>query len=268
MPRDLGDVLHYFLDEPSAADDNGAARPLPQADARIPARGSSPLPMIGVPIGDRDVVRASFVWNLAVEIARAGASAFVVAPAGEGAESLWPEPGRGPLGAEFVLTFAEEMTDLVRVAREVAASAGTLPGEGGLVLVRVPTDWIPRLGDGLLTDWSLLFSSADPRDLVETYAQLERLASGSRDGRLGVTIHGVRRIQEAREAFEGLASACERDLGRALTSYGVLIDDLHVYRSIVNRRPLGLTHPRALATRALQDVARLLLEDARGEGRA
>jgi MinD-like ATPase involved in chromosome partitioning or flagellar assembly len=46
-------------------------------------------------------------------------------------------------------------------------------------------------------------------------------------------------------------------------SYGLLVDDLHVYRAIVARRPIGLEHPQSPAARALRDVARLVLEDAR-----
>ena len=76
MPTDLGDVLHYFIPEAETA--------IPEASAVRAARaagGASPhgfsdpmrpaaLPLIGVPIGEQDVVRAAFAWNLAVEIAR------------------------------------------------------------------------------------------------------------------------------------------------------------------------------------------------------
>ena len=35
------------------------------------------------------------------------------------------------------------------------------------------------------------------------------------------------------------------------------------HRAIVARRPIGLEHPQSPAARALRDVARLVLEDAR-----
>jgi MinD-like ATPase involved in chromosome partitioning or flagellar assembly len=86
---------------------------------------------------------------------------------------------------------------------------------------------------------------------------------------VGVTIHGVRSIDQARETFDMLASALERDPGRSVVSYGLLLDDLDVYRAIVNRRPIGVIHPQSRASRALADVARLLLEDAAApEGRS
>jgi hypothetical protein len=79
---------------------------------------------------------------------------------------------------------------------------------------------------------------------------------------VGVTIHGVRSIDEARGAFYALVSALEPELRERLVSYGLLLDDLDVYRAIVNRRPVGVIHPQSRAARALADVARLLLSDA------
>ena len=106
----------------------------------------------------------------------------------------------------------------------------------------------------------LLMSTAEPRELLETYALAKRLVSADPEVRIGVTIHGVQSIREAREAFERLARACEHRLGVSPTSFGLLVDDLHVYRAIAAQRPIGLEHPQAPATRALMDVARLLHE--------
>jgi MinD-like ATPase involved in chromosome partitioning or flagellar assembly len=58
-----------------------------------------------------------------------------------------------------------------------------------------------------------------------------------------------------------------RHLSAKLLSYGLLVDDLHVYRAIVSGRPVGLEHPQSPAARALRDVARLLLEDTRSDAR-
>ncbi len=261
MPRDLGDVLHYFFHEDEATR-REVAKPGPGATA--PPR----LPVIATPLADRDVVRAALLWNLAVEIARQGASARVVAPADGETSALWPEPGRGPLGAELVLTFADDLAALARSAFEVAVSAGANARDGGLVLVRIPPAWLARAADAAaLFDWTLLFASPQPRELLDTYAVAKRLVEACPRARLGVTIHGPRSVGEAREAFDRLARSARRHLDRELESYGLLVDDVHVYRAIVNRRPVGLSHPHAAATRALQDVARWLLLDANGSAR-
>ncbi len=68
---------------------------------------------------------------------------------------------------------------------------------------------------------------------------------------------------EAEAAFSRLADATSRRLGLPLTSYGLLVDDLHVYRAIVAQRPIGMVHPQSPAARSMGDVAQLLLEDAR-----
>ncbi len=256
MARELGDVLHYFLD---GAD---GEEPAP----REPLTPRADPPWLAVPLDPRDVVRAAFVWNLAVEVARTGASATVIAPRGVDAESLWPAPGVGPLGTELVLCGARGLEELAATARELGESRGWGRGKPGLALLCVPVDWLaPPARE--LPRWSLLFTTPDPRELQATYRLVESLVRGAPEARVGVTIHGVASIDDARQAFGRLAAAAEQNLGRGLLSYGLLLDDLDVYRAIVNLRPIGLAHPQSRGARAVRDVARLLLEDAAEDAR-
>lgn len=253
MKRGLADVLHYFIPELPASESEAA-------DGTVETAG---VPVVAIPLGDGDVVRASLVWNLAVEVARLGVSGTIVAPALERAASLWPDPGDGPLGTELVLTFAEDPGELAAAARDVATGRAEA-GSPGVVFLRVPPPWLEKRTSALpFLRRVLLLTSPDPRELVETYALAKRcFALGA--GSIGVTIHGARSVTEAEQAFLRLARTAERHQGRVLESYGVLVDDLHVYRSIVSRRPIGLTHPHAPAARALRDVAKLLVGDLRG----
>ncbi len=257
MPRPLADVLHYFLPEEAAAP--GRLEPMQAYPLRHPAA----LPIFGVPIGDRDVVRAAFTWNLAVEIARLGARACIVAPSLEDSCPLWPEPGVGPLGAELVLTPAETLGQLYRAALDLSVSRAADADAGGLIFVRVPPLWLRQAAEaGGLLRWVLLFTSSDPRDLLETYGIAKLLLANDSECRLGVTVHGAGHIEEAEGAFSQLASSAQRHLGHELLSYGLLVDDLHVYRAIVAQRPIGLAHPQSPAARALRDVAQMILDDA------
>ena len=269
MPRDLRDVLDYLLPlsdggAPPASSTRTASR---AADVALkagpgPARPAS-LPIVAVPIGQRDVVRAAFAWNLSVEVARLGASGTLVAPEEDETSLLWPEPGRGPVGSEVVLARAHSLGELYRAALDVAVDRAA-DSRGGVVLVRVPPAWLRAEPDGrALLRWVLLFASLEPRDLLETYALAKRVLRASHQSNVGITIHGVRRVGEAQEAFSLLSGVASRHLGQSLVSYGLLVDDLHVYRAIVARRPVGLEHPQSRASRALRDVARLLLEDSR-----
>jgi hypothetical protein len=255
MARSLADVLHYFIPEvPSAEGDAFARR------AAAPA-----VPTLALPLGDGDVVRAALVWNLAVEVSRLGHAGSIVAPALEDSASLWPDPGAGPLGTELVLTFAEDAEELATATLDVATTRSG-DGASGLIWVRVPPAWIEK-GAGALPflEHVLLLTSPDPRDVRECYAMAKRcIAAGGRT--IGVIVHGARSVSEASEVFSRLARTAERHLGRTLRSYGLLVDDLHVYRSIVSRRPIGLTHPHSPAAKALRDVARWIAEDiSRGE---
>jgi hypothetical protein len=222
------------------------------------------LPILALPIGDRDVVRAAFTWNLAVEIARLGGRARVLTPDPDDPSPLWPEPGMGPLGTELLPVVAEDLGSLYRIALESAVTRPRDPEEKtGIIFVRVPPAWLLKPGEGApVLRWSLLFSSSRTSDLKESYGLSKLILGAQPDAQVGVTIHGAQSRREAEGAFNRLAHATEKGIGHNLLSYGLLVDDLHVYRAIVAQRPIGLAHPQAPAARALRDVARMLMHDA------
>lgn len=263
MPRDLGDVLHFFLGE-----EGGPPRAVRGSQVGGAARADRPaaLPIVSVPVGERDVVRAAYAWNLAVEVARQGASATLLAPVSSEATPLWPEAGRGPLGVEVALSPARSFGELNRAALDIAVRRAADSGDGGVVLTTVPPPWYRDAETGrALVRWVLLFAAAEASDLLETYGLAKRVVGANPEARIGVTIHGVRRVGDAEKAFHRVSGAAARRLGHPLESYGLLVDDLHVYRAIVSRRPIGLEHPQSRAARALRDVASLLLADARSQ---
>ncbi|MGE4606000.1 MAG: hypothetical protein AAEJ52_04590 [Myxococcota bacterium] len=220
-------------------------------------------PIITLPIGDRDIVRAAFAWNLAVEVARLGGNATLIAPDNPAESPLWPSEDRGPLGAELALVQAKSLGELERAASDIAASRTAKCADGGVVLVRVPPEWIAHSSDGReLLRWVLLFASPESQDLREAYKLAKGIIQAGHPTRIGVTIHGARHIGDAERAFGRISRSALRHLRHSLVSYGLLVDDLHIYRAIVAQRPIGLEHPQSRAARALRDVARLLLDDA------
>lgn len=267
MPRDLADVLHFFLPELDDAPETSATSdaPIRNVEARsvteVPA--STSLAILGIPIGERDVVRAALAWNLAIETARLGATTVMLAPVSDEASPLWPEPGTGPLGTELVLCPATDLESLYQAAADLAKSRANPARRGGIVFVRIPPQWL-AIGDTMANPihWYLLLTSANRRDLHEAFDVAKTMFAADPRAEVGVTIHGVSAISEARGAFEYLARISKAQLGLVLASYGLLVDDLHVYRAIAAQRPIGLAHPQAPATLALMDVARLLYEDA------
>jgi hypothetical protein len=262
-------VADYFLPPAGGWKQEPAIRSDAPRSGGAPLRLQRPaaLPILALPIGGRDVVRAAFAWNLVVEVARLGGSATLLAPAETEPSGLWPEAGPGPVGSEVVTTPAGDLPALHRAALDLAVNRAAETVDGGVVVVQVPPDWL-RGGGGCergwpLLRWALIFASPERRDLIDAYATAKRVLATSSSARVGLTIHGARRISEAERAFQQVAGVSARHLGRELVSYGLLVDDLHVYRAIVSRRPIGLEHPQSRAARALRDVARLVLEDAR-----
>ena len=274
MPRELSDVLHYFLPvsepaqqspPPSVGGEPAQQSPPPSVaaePARRPATGPA-LPIVAVPVAPEDAVRAALLWSLSIEIARRGGRSLLLRPATpDGDPSAWPRPGRQPLGAELVEVSARSLGDLYRASVD-AALLRSAEGEPGLVLVQVPPAWLAAPGDGAaLLEWTLLLTRGDASDLRATWRLAKALVEARPEGRLGITIHGATSRQEAERGFATLARAARERLGREVASYGLLADDLHVYRAVTDRRPIGVSQPQSLAARALHDVAGTLLEDA------
>lgn len=260
MPRDLGDVIHYFIPE-AGASEPGAAAP------RRPAPNSGRV--VGLPILEGDVLRAAFAWNLSVELARAGATAHLVAPREEGGSATWPAAGAGPLGAGLELSNATDGASLAqRAATADAAAAAAADGRPArrdrCTLACIPESELESAcaSPSAPQQWLLLCSpsAASLRHARDLALQLGSAGGGAP---IGATIHGVRSMIEAQEAFDALDAATAAALAHPIKSYGLIADDLHLYRAIVASRPIGLAHPQSPAARALADVAKLLLGDLR-----
>jgi hypothetical protein len=245
VARELADVIHYFLDEPG-----GGARP--------------GAPLLALPVAEKQAVRLAFVWNLAVELARTAGRPSLLVPEGSSVHDGLPAPAvGGVLAPELVLSAARSLSGLARDARPPAR---TSRGDS-LRLAAVPAEWVAADPGSPLLAWTLLFATPDPADLDASLELAIRVARGSPSAEVGVTLHGVESVAEARAAFVSLAGRFEAELGRPLRSYGLLLDELLVYRAAVERRPVVLSHPQSLAARSLADVARLVVSDA-GRGSA
>jgi hypothetical protein len=275
VPRDLADVLHYFLPELDAGTetpDRAAARPRRSRIADGPSRGGSaergvgllPLSLLGVPIGDRDMVHAAYIWNLAIETARQGGASLIVAPERDRDGALWPAAGAGPFGCELVHCAADDVTELCRAAAALAEERRRHAPRGGIVFVRIPPAWLAESKASLEPlRWLLFFASPGRMALDAPFEHLKPLIERQPGLDVGVALQGFRRVGEARKAFDDLARRFDERFGTPLASYGLLVDDLDVYRGIATGQPIGHRDPEAPACRALRDVARLLYEDAR-----
>jgi hypothetical protein len=165
------------------------------------------------------------------------------------------------LGLEVVEVAADGLAGLVRGRTRGTSARG---GHPALAFAAVPPAWLSadEANEPLALNWMLLLARPDERELLDIWSALEVVARRAPTARIGACVFGVRTLADARHTFEGLATLAELELEHRLLSYGVLIDDIHLSRSIVSHRPIGLAHPGSAAARALADVAAMLIEDA------
>ena len=268
MARDLSkEVLPSepeLSHSPDASNTRADTHPSPVATVALSDRERPSLPVLALPIGDQDVLRAAFAWNLTVEMARLGARALLVTPEVDDPSPLWPDSSEKPLGAELVKIPHANPRSVASQVKRLAATRHATHQRGGILLLRIPPIWLRRPAE--IRDWlrwTLLFSTARADDLRETYALGKLVTQVSPQAQLGLTIHGIDRREQAENSYQRVALAFQKHLHRELLSYGLLVDDLLIYRTIAAQKPIGLCHPQSIAARAMRDVASTLLEDAR-----
>jgi hypothetical protein len=236
VARELADVLHHFLGDGASAD-----RPGPATLALLSESD--------------DAFALAAAWNLAHELARQGfAVGWVTSPADE--ELL---PADATPGLTRLLAASSDLPALARAAGEAGAKLAAARSPG-LVLVRMPPAWIaPGAAADRLLAWTLQLVAPGGETLARAVAR--RVFAACPTARIGVTLHDVRSVTEAGHAFDALARGVLSEGDARLASYGVLLEDAELYRSLLARRPLALLRPGSRAQRAAADVAALLRAD-------
>ncbi len=240
MARGLSDVLHHF--DPALAREPAASSPALPDPASAVAR-------IAVPAAPGDLLRTAIVWNLAVELRRAGGIPEVAFRAD-------PQLGGDAATAGVGIGLAGDGPTALDTAVERATGRAASGDGTPLVLAALsPEDTAAPI------DLLLLLVGPDAESRARAVEAARLRADAATPTPVGVTIRGARTVGEARASFEALARVLEAEGEAPVRSYGLLVDDLALYRSLVERRPVGFARPQSLATRALADVAGLLLGD-------
>jgi hypothetical protein len=269
MPRDLADVLHYFMPEltPDAATSSVLRPTATEVDAprtrRVSEARPKALPIVAVPISDQQIVCASLVSGIADHIASLGGDATILTPSTPNSKCLFLRSSVPSQGARVQTSGADSLSSLFSAAVELSETRARDADAGGVVLVRIPPAWLRSAEDaGELLDWILLFSATDSRSLADTYSLAAWVLGENAGAEISVTIYGAPSQREAEEAFGALAQSVEQRLGLSVTSYGVVIEDLDVYRAILTGRALGQANPQSLAAGGVREAAKLVFERA------
>jgi len=113
-----------------------------------------------------------------------------------------------------------------------------------------------------LLEWLLLFTSPDPQNLANTYALAAMVLKENPSAEIGITVHGAKDRRDAEAAFGRLARNVEQQLGLNLVSYGLLVEDLDIYRARVGGTTVGRAYPGSLSAQSLRAAAKLVFERA------
>ena len=242
MPRQLGDVLHYLIPE--------AAPPSTQA-------ASKRNPLVIIPIEADDPVRSAISWNLAFELARTGKPWQLIIPDVGASHSHWPLGRSQPPSVPNQKIDAHTWEELEQHCAANPSATG-----GASNLAALPPDWIRAANARFQEDdLLLLFATPDTRNLMEQFALAKSAATQAHRPQLGLCIYAAKSRHEAELAFHRFHSATQKHLEISTQSYGMLFEEVQIYRAIVEQQPVGLSHPHSLASKALRNVAALIASD-------
>ncbi len=241
---------------------------------------SSPPPVIAVASGKGGVGKSTVVANLAVAMGRMGRKVLVLdadfslanldvllglAPrytiqhffTGECALSdLVVE---GPAGIH-VIPAASGVADLTRIdpvrRRALAESLQAVAMGHHCVLVDAPAgigDSVVHLARG--ADRTLIVVSPEPTSLVDAYAAIKVLSSGTDLARIGLIVNGARDSEESHAVHGQIDRVCRRFLGYGVAFDGEVLHDEHVPAAVREQRAVVDLHPHAPASRCFQRLA-------------
>jgi flagellar biosynthesis protein FlhG len=106
----------------------------------------------------------------------------------------------------------------------------------------------------------ILVTTPEPTSLVDAYAMVKVVHLRDPRKPFWVLVNNGQNMDEAEETIAQLQAATERFLGRTLQVLGMIPTDPYLLQAVRQQRCVAQVFPRSPATRALQQMARLLLE--------
>jgi flagellar biosynthesis protein FlhG len=246
---------------------------------------SQPLRVVAVTSGKGGVGKTHLACNLAVLAARAGRRVLVVdADLGlanadivlgiaphyhlghllDGSAALEHVLAEGPEGVRVLAasTGVQELTQLDDAQKlRLVSALDALEDRFDLVLI----DCGAGIGDNVLffagaAQEALLVISPEPTSLTDAYAAVKVLSQQAGVERFSVIVNPVPTEAHGREAFQKLTRVTDRFLTARVGFLGHVPRDENLQRALMAQRPVVELFPRSPFSRALETVARQLLE--------
>jgi flagellar biosynthesis protein FlhG len=247
--------------------------------------GRPPLRVIAITSGKGGVGKTHIACNLAVLAARAGQRVLVldadlglanadivlgVAPHHhlghllDGSASVDSVLAEGPEGVR-VLAASSGVQELTRLddaqKLRLVTALDLIEDRFDIILV----DCGAGIGDNVLffagaAQEALLVISPEPTSLTDAYATVKVLSQQAGVERFAVVVNSVPTEAHGREVFGRLAKVTDRFLTARVSFLGHVPRDENLQRALMAQRPVVELFPRSPCTRALQDLAKRLLE--------
>jgi flagellar biosynthesis protein FlhG len=112
----------------------------------------------------------------------------------------------------------------------------------------------------------LLVTTPEPPSLINAYATLKVLWNATPDKPVDLVVNAALDEAEARQAYEQVARAAGRFLGREVGWLGHVLQDPRVPEAVRMQRPLLELHPDSPAARCYETIARRLTRRAPDAG--
>jgi len=247
----------------------------------VPSRGAAPRrSIVAITSGKGGVGKTSLTINLAVALARIGRRVGIL-DADLGLGNVDVMLGLAPSEHLGAVVSGELTVDEIGVEgpdgiRVVPAGSGipALTALSSSQRARL-SDAVQSLGDTLdfllvdtapgiadnvldvikLADRVIVVTSNEPTAIVDAYAMVKVLLTGSSDREIGILVNGARDGDEAQNVFRQLDAAVRRFLRRPIRYYGFVERDPAVSEAVVSQAPLVTCQPDAPASRSFRRLA-------------
>ena len=91
--------------------------------------------------------------------------------------------------------------------------------------------------------------------MTDAYALIKTLVTHRPDLMVGLVVNDARSPTDGAETYRKICHVSRKFLNRDILSLGTIPRDVQFERSVMERRPVVVGHPRSAAARAIEDLA-------------
>lgn len=105
------------------------------------------------------------------------------------------------------------------------------------------------------SDVVIVVTNDDLTSMTDAYALIKTLVIYRPDMAVGLVVNDASTASEGAETYRKISQVARKFLGRNILSLGTIPRDARFEKSVMERRPVVVGHPRSAAARAVEDLA-------------